>query len=177
MTENAMKLANIQTTIVGTSDSEKFIRLSGILEANEELNAVQSAYFAGRIEKLFINTTGEQVHAGQILATIYSPDLVAAQQELLTAVRLKESQPKLYQAVRRKLKNWKLSDSQIDAIEERREVKENFPVFAANSGIVTKKMVNQGDYVNRGQPLYKVANLAKACTEISRFWPSFRFDN
>lgn len=161
MTENAMKLANIQTTIVGTSNADKSINLSGTLEANEELNAVQSSYFAGRIEQLFINTTGEQVKIDQILATIYSPELVAAQQELLTALKLKESQPKLYQAVRNKLKNWKLSDSQINAIEESGKVKENFPVFASNSGTVTEKMVNEGDYVNRGEALYKVANLTK----------------
>lgn len=161
MTENAMKLANIQTTIVGTSNTDKSINLSGTLEANEELNAVQSSYFAGRIEQLFINTTGEQVNIGQILATIYSPELVAAQQELLTALKLKESQPKLYQAVRNKLKNWKLSDSQINSIEESGKVKENFPVFASNSGTVTEKMVNEGDYVNRGEALYKVANLTK----------------
>ena len=161
MTENAMKLANIQTTIVGTSNTDKSINLSGTLEANEELNAVQSSYFAGRIEQLFINTTGEQVKIGQILATIYSPELVAAQQELLTALKLKKSQPKLYQAVRNKLKNWKLSDSQINAIEESGRVKENFPVFASNSGTVTEKMVNEGDYVNRGEALYKVANLTK----------------
>ena len=161
MTENAMKLANIQITIVGTSNAGKSINLSGTLEANEELNAVQSSYFAGRIEQLFINTTGEQVKIGQILATIYSPELVAAQQELLTALKLKESQPKLYQAVRNKLKNWKLTDSQINAIEESGKVKENSPVFASNSGTVTKKMVNEGDYVNRGEALYKVANLTK----------------
>ncbi|UAB84725.1 efflux RND transporter periplasmic adaptor subunit [Zunongwangia sp. SCSIO 43204] len=161
MTENAMKLANIQTSIVGTSNADKSINLSGTLEANEELNAVQSSYFAGRIEQLFINTTGEQVKIGQILATIYSPELVAAQQELLTALKLKESQPKLYQAVRNKLKNWKLTDSQINAIEESGKVKENSPVFASNSGTVTKKMVNEGDYVNRGEALYKVANLTK----------------
>ena len=169
MTENAMKLANIQTTIVGTSNTDKSVTLSGTLETNEELNAVQSSYFAGRIEHLFINTTGEQVKIGQILATIYSPDLVAAQQELLTAVKLKGSQPKLYQAVRNKLKNWKLSDSQINAIEEGGRVKENFPVFASNSGTVTEKMVNEGDYIDRGQPLYKVANLSEVWAELDAY--------
>ena len=161
MTENAMKLANIQTTVIGSSDESNSIKLSGVIEANEELDAVQSSYFDGRIERLFINTTGEEIKKGQILATIYSPQLVAAQQELITAMQLKTSQPKLYQAVRNKLKNWKLSDSQINSIEKSGKVKENFPVFASNSGTVTEKMVNEGDYVNRGQALYKIANLSK----------------
>ncbi|WP_417885118.1 efflux RND transporter periplasmic adaptor subunit [Zunongwangia sp.] len=161
MTENAMKLANIQTTVIGSTKERNSIKLSGVIEANEELDAVQSSYFDGRIERLFINTTGEKIKKGQILATIYSPELVAAQQELITAMRLKTSQPKLYQAVRNKLKNWKLSDSQINSIEKSGKVKENFPVFASNSGTVTEKMVNEGDYVNRGQALYKIANLSK----------------
>ena len=116
-------------------------------------------YFGGRIEQLYVNSTGERVGAGQRLATIYSPDLVAAQQELLTASSLKESQPELYKAVRNKLKLWKLSEKQINAIESAGKVQEYFPVFATVSGTVTMKMVEEGDYVKQGQPLYKIANL------------------
>ena len=105
MTENAMALANIQTSVVGKGQiGSNSLKLSGKIKANEESNAVQVIYFGGRIEKLYVNSTGERVRAGQRLATIYSPDLVAAQQELLTASSLKESQAELYKAVRNKLK-------------------------------------------------------------------------
>ena len=103
--------------------------------------------------------TGEEVRKGQLLATIYSPELYAAQQELITAASLKESQPALYKAVRNKLKLWKLSDKQINQIEETGKVKENFPVYATFSGTVTEKLVEQGDYIKQGQPLLKIANL------------------
>lgn len=103
--------------------------------------------------------TGEEVHKGQLLATIYSPELYAAQQELITAASLKESQPALYKAVRNKLKLWKLSENQINQIEETQKVKENFPVYATVSGTVTEKLVEQGDFIKQGQPLLKIANL------------------
>ena len=160
LTENAMALANIQTSIVGKGNVEgNTIKLSGKIAENEEANAVQVSYFAGRIERLNVSFTGEEVRKGQLLATIYSPELYAAQQELITAASLKESQPALYKAVRNKLKLWKLSDKQINQIEETGKVKENFPVYATFSGTVTEKLVEQGDYIKQGQPLLKIANL------------------
>lgn len=160
LTENAMALANIQTTVVGKGNVEgNTIKLSGKIAENEEANVVQVSYFAGRIERLNVSFTGEEVRKGQLLATIYSPELYAAQQELITAASLKESQPALYKAVSNKLKLWKLSENQINQIEETQKVKENFPVYATFSGTVTEKLVEQGDYIKQGQPLLKIANL------------------
>ncbi len=162
MTENAMALANIQTTIVGNASAAdgNAMTLSGKIMPNEEANAVQASYFEGRIEKLNVNFTGEEVRKGQLLATIYAPSLVAAQQELLTAASMKESQPALYQAVRNKLKLWKLSESQINQIESSGKVRENFPIYATVSGTVSQKMAEEGDYVKQGQPILKVSNLS-----------------
>ncbi|WP_224489924.1 efflux RND transporter periplasmic adaptor subunit [Robertkochia flava] len=160
MSEQAVALANINTTTAGSnSEGASSIRLSGKIVANEKNTLVQAAYFGGRIEDLYINTTGEAVRQGQLLATIYSPELVAAQQELLTAAGLKENQPALYKAVRNKLKLWKLSEKQISEIETRGRVQEFFPVYANISGTVTEKLINEGDYVKQGQPLYRIANL------------------
>ena len=167
LTENAMKLANIQTTIIGTADgSENIIELSGKIEANEKKNAVQVSYFSGRIEELFINFTGEQIKKGQKLATIYSPELFAAQQELLTAKSLKASQPQLYKAVRNKLKLWKLSEEQINSIEQTGKVIENFPVYATISGTVSEKIVEVGQTVKAGQGLFKIADLNSLWAEF-----------
>ena len=160
LTENAMALANIQTSILGNGKAEdNTIKLSGKIVENEGANAVQVSYFSGRIERLNVSFTGEEVGKGQLLATIYSPELYAAQQELITASSLKESQPALYKAVRNKLKLWKLSENQINQIEETGKVKENFPVYATVSGTVSEKLVEQGDYIKQGQPLLKIANL------------------
>ena len=160
LTENAMALADIQTTVIGKgSVAGNTIKLSGKIVENEEANTVQVSYFSGRIERLNISFTGEEVRKGQLLATIYSPELYVAQQELITAASLKESQPALYKAVRNKLKLWKLSENQINQIEETQKVKEKFPVYATVSGTVTEKLVEQGDYIKQGQSLLKIANL------------------
>ncbi|SEB87845.1 membrane fusion protein, Cu(I)/Ag(I) efflux system [Tenacibaculum sp. MAR_2009_124] len=167
MTKNAIALGNIQTMVVGMDTSGKSeVMLSGKIVENEQLNTIQSSYFSGRIESLKVNFTGEKVSKGQLLATIYSPGLVKAQQELLTAASLKEIQPALYKAVRNKLRLWKLSDNQINQIEKSKKVKENFPVYATVSGTVLEKMVEVGDYVKQGQGLFKMANL-------NNVWASF----
>lgn len=161
MTENAMALANIRTTVVGAAEGETgtSLSLSGKIAVNEEAVAVQASYFDGRIEQLNVNYEGQEIQKGQLLATIYSPELVAAQQELITAVALKESKPQLYEAVRNKLKLWKLSGDQISSIENTGLVRDYLPVYATVSGTVTAVMSAEGDYIKQGQPIVKVSNL------------------
>lgn len=160
LTKNAMALANIQTLVVENSTYNKTtIKLSGKIVENEESNAVQASYFSGRIELLNINSTGEEVQKGQLLATIYSPELIAAQQELITAVSFKETQPDLYKAVRNKLALWKITEDQIKQIETSKKIQQNFPIYATVTGTVSEKLVKQGDYVKLGQALLKITNL------------------
>lgn len=160
MSVNAVALANISTTKVGSSTSgDSTLKLSGTIEENEKAVATQASYFDGRIEKLFINFEGEEVRNGQRLATIYSPELVSAQQELIIAASLKESQPALYTAVRNKLNLWKLTEKQIQQIEQSGQIQEIFPLYANVSGTVSEIMVEAGDYVKQGSPLFKIANL------------------
>lgn len=161
MSKKAMALANIRTTKIASGISgDNTLNLSGTIEENEKAVATQASYFDGRIEKLFVNFEGEEVKNGQQLATIYSPELVSAQQELITAKSLKESQPELYQAVRNKLKLWKLSEKQIEQIEVSGQIRENFPVYSNVSGTVSKIIVEAGDYVKKGSPMFKIANLS-----------------
>ena len=160
LTANAMALANIQTSIVGSGKAEdNEIQLSGKIAENEATNVVQVSYFSGRIETLAIGFIGEEVFKGQLLATMYSPELYAAQQELITALSLKDTQPALYKAVRTKLKLWKLSESQINKIEMSGKIQENFPIYATVSGTVSEKLVAEGAAIKKGQPLFKIANL------------------
>ena len=166
-----MALANVTTTIVGegATDFENTLMLSGKIKMNEEENSIQASYFDGRLEQLNIDYEGQEIRNGQLLATIYSPQLVATQQELITAVSLKESQPSLYNAVRNKLKLWKLSEAQISAIETSGKVRENFPIYATVSGTVSEKMASEGDYVKQGQPLLKVSNLNSVWAEFDGY--------
>jgi membrane fusion protein, copper/silver efflux system len=166
MNQEAIQLANVQTSIVSTQNPEKEIRLYGKIQADERLLQNQVAHLNGRVEKLLVNFTGEAIRKGQKLAVIYSPELVTAQQELLEAARTRQSQPEIYEAAKEKLHQWKLSDSQISAIEYSGKTQEAVEIESTTSGIVTARRVNTGDYVNVGSVLYEVANL-------SRVWALF----
>jgi Cu(I)/Ag(I) efflux system membrane fusion protein len=161
LSEEAAALANIQTTKVSRKNPVKEISLYGTIQADERLLQSQTSHVSGRIEKLFINFTGENIQQGQTIATVYSPELLNAQQELLEAVKMKSLQPALVQAAREKLRLWKLSDEQISEIEKSGEVVSLVEIKANTSGVVMSKKVNQGDYVSQGNVLFDIVNLSK----------------
>lgn len=161
MSPTAMQLASIQTAVVGAMNPVKMVRLNGKVQSDERLVYSQSSHIPGRIENLMVNFTGEYVNKGQAIASVYSPDLVTAQEELFEAQKIAETQPQLFNAAKEKLKNWKLSDEQIEQILQSKTTMETFDVQADVSGYVTKKMVNPGDYVRRGEAIYEIADLSK----------------
>ena len=161
MSPTAMQLANVQTAIVGQAGAAKSLKLTGKVQSDERRIFSQTTHIPGRIEQLTVNFTGEYISKGQVIATVYSPELVTAQQELLQAAKIKESQPQLFQAAKEKLRNWKLSDNQIDQIIASGNILNNFPIRANISGYITEKLANAGDYVSLGQPLYTVSDLSK----------------
>ncbi|MDN5291752.1 MAG: rane fusion protein copper/silver efflux system [Anaerophaga sp.] len=160
MSPTAMQLAGVQTQTVTTGTAHKTVRLDGKVQADEREVFSQSSHVPGRIEKLTINFTGQYVKRGTPLAYVYSPDLVTAQEELFEARKLKDTQPGLYQAAYEKLKNWKLTDAQIQKIIASEEPQEQFTVLADVSGYVIEKLVKRGDYIKRGQTIYQIANLS-----------------
>jgi Cu(I)/Ag(I) efflux system membrane fusion protein len=160
MTEDAMKLANIQTMLVGAREAQKEVRLNGKVQVDERKLYQQPTHIPGRIEQLNINFTGEKINRGQVLAMIYSPDLVTAQEELLQANTIKNAQPELFEAAKQKLSNWKIGDGTINKILGSGAVIQRFPISADVSGIVMNKKVEVGDYVERGMPLYEIADLS-----------------
>ena len=159
MSPTAMQLANVATAIVGKTKPVKSVRLNGKVKADERSVYSQSSHIPGRIEKLMVNFTGEYVNKGQVIASIYSPDLVNAQEELFEARKIVETEPLLFNSAKEKLKNWKLTDKQIAQILESGVVKEELPILADISGYVTEKKVNLGDYVMKGMAIYEIANL------------------
>jgi len=161
MSESAMKLAEVQTSLVTRGSSTKDVQLYGKIQVDERLQQSQTAHVPGRIEELMINVTGEQVKKGQLIAKIYSPELVTAQKELVEALSLKDKYPSLVEAAREKLRNWKLSDEQINALEKSGNVTSTFDIYANTSGIVVNLKVNKGDYISKGAVLFDVTDLSK----------------
>jgi len=161
LSKEAAQLANVLTSVVTRQKPVKEVRLYGKVQADERLLQSQAAHISGRIEQLYVNFTGESVRKGQVLARIYSPELITAQQELLEAARTKQSQVAIYEAAKEKLRQWKLTDDQIETIEMAGSAQTTIEVVSNTSGIVTSKLVNTGDYVTRGTPLFKIADLSK----------------
>lgn len=164
MTKNAMALANVTTIIVGDKDGNEknnsnSLSLSGKIIENDNGTSMQTAHFGGRIERLKYKTVGEYVSKGSLIATVYSPKLVTAQNEFIEALEIRKQQPELYKAVRNKLKNWKISEKQILQIERTKKVITNFNMYANVSGYITNILVNEGSHVNEGSPMFKVTNL------------------
>ncbi len=171
MTPEAVKLAQVETFIVGGTSVENAkasdkrpageIVTTGRIKMDERLNSTQTAHVGGRIERLFVNFTGERVSKGQKLATIYSPELVTAQKELFEAMKLRAEIPALYESARQKLRQWKIADATIGRIEREGVVLTNIDVYADYSGVVMKKFVNVGDHVSEGSPMMELMNLNK----------------
>ena len=169
MTKNAMALANIQTLKIGGESMRAggdvgTVQLSGKVVANDNASAIQTAHFGGRIERLKYKSVGEYVSKGSLIVSLYSPELVTAQNEFIEAIDIKNEQPELYKAVRNKLKNWKISEKQINQIEGTKKVITNFNMYANVSGYIDAIYVEEGNHVKEGAPLFKVSNLSSVWT-------------
>ena len=161
MTVASMKIADIQTIEVRKDYSNKEVYLLGKVKPDERNIAELTARFGGRMEKLFVNFTGQNVVKGEKLATIYSPELVTTQKELLEAMEYRESNPAFYKAARNKLKLWDINDEQIKQIEENGEPQYYFNVLSPITGTVTIRYIALGDYVKEGSALFQVIDLRK----------------
>lgn len=160
LTKEAAELARVLTTKVSRQDPVREVRLYGKVQADERRFQSQVSQVPGRIEKMFVNFTGEKVRKGQKLAEIYSPELVTARQELIETAKTRLSQPELYEASKEKLRQWKLTDNQIESIENSGSIINNFEILSNTSGTVTARRVSAGDYVSRGTVLFDIADLS-----------------
>ena len=159
LSEDAQKLADIQTLKVTKSSPSVTLHLNGRVLADKRKTAVQTTHISGQIEQLLIGSKGQYIKAGEIIAYVYSPDLIEAQNELFEAFAMKEAQPELFEATRKKLENWKLTSAQIDTILRLGEPIESFPLVSEWTGIILDKYVSKGSHIERGTQLYEIANL------------------
>ncbi len=151
-------LAGIHTWTVDYVPLTKKITAVGYVEFNERELKQVSARVKGRIDKLFINQTGEMVHVGDVLASIYSPDLMVTAQNLLDAKR--NNNADLLRIARDRLQLWDISDVQIDEILQTNKANSHLNIRSPIEGHVLKKYVKEGQYVEEGMLLYDVADLS-----------------
>lgn len=158
LSEYAKSLARIVTTPVVQEMPEVETTLFGRVLADESRIRSISARFPARIERLYVNYTGVQVTQGDHLAKIYSPELLTAQTELLSAKRFNDERALL--SAREKLSLWGLPESAISMIESNEKPSDTMDIDAPLSGFITEKLVNDGDYVETGEALFKITDLS-----------------
>lgn len=160
MSESAVRLAEIQTVAAERMQAEKEIRLPGRVAANERTLSSISAHFPGRITRLDVNFTGAEVRRGEVLAMVYSPELVAAQRELLEALIYEEQNPGMAEAAKSKLRQWELSDSEIQRIIDSGNVQREVAITSPIDGVVVQRNVAREDYVQQGTMMFEIADLS-----------------
>lgn len=169
MTPEAVALSNVQTAEIKTGLGTGKLVLTGKIQPDEQRTKSLTANFAGRVDHLYLNFTGQEVKKGEKLATLYSPELVNAQKELLETAKIKDRQPALYQATKEKLRLWKISEEQIAAIESSGNVQTQFDIYSDISGVVMARNVSVGDFVNRGTPLFELVDLSNVWVMLDAY--------
>jgi Cu(I)/Ag(I) efflux system membrane fusion protein len=139
------------------------VRATGTV-VNDETKVAQVALkIGGYVERLYVNQMGQRVERGQPLVSVYSPDVVAAQDELLVAARLDStagSASSLVDAGKRRLRAWGVSDDQIERVLRTGKVEHTVTLTAPVSGVVIEKKVVQGQAIQAGDMLLSLAELS-----------------
>lgn len=154
------------------------VRTVGTVMIDESRTATVTPKISGFVERLYVNTTGQPVRRGQALAEVYSPELLAAEEELLLARGLDRtigqsavpgvpaSRGALLAAARRRLRLWDVSDAQIDEVLRSGKPRRTVTLYSPVSGVVTERKVTVGEAVQAGAMLYSVSDLSAVWVEV-----------
>jgi RND family efflux transporter MFP subunit len=157
-----IQVMGVRTAPVTRGPLRRAIRTVGVIDYNETALADVTTKFKGWIEKLDVNATGQLVMQGDPLFEIYSPDLFSAQREYLLALEQGPNAPggaALQQSALTKLKFFDISEAQIADLDRTKEPRKTMRIFAPQDGFVVEKMAVQGQMVEPGMKLYRLADL------------------
>lgn len=168
LSEAARALAEIETASVIQDYPLAKVNLVGKLDYDETREKRITARFPARIDHLYVNYNGITVQSGEHLAKVYSPELLRAQKELISAY---ESNPdgNITRSAREKLRLWDLLPSQIEEILESGQAQDQTDLLAPIGGIVIEKNVNEGDYVDTGAVLFRIADLSQLWLRLDAY--------
>ena len=171
-------MANVATVEATMETLNKEINAVGIVQYDQSRQARVTAWTAGRIDKLYVTSVGAIVSKGNPVAEVYSPDLIAAQQEYLLAIKsrnqlnnspftsISQNGEGLVAAAKERLLLLGVKASQVAALERNGKPTIRLPIYSPNSGVVIEKMVQQGQYVNAGEVLFNIADLSSIWVEV-----------
>jgi Cu(I)/Ag(I) efflux system membrane fusion protein len=181
VSENAAKLMEIETVPVERRIVTTRVRMVGKITYDETRVSYITAWIPGRLDRLFVDYTGVPVKKGDHMVSLYSPELLSAQEELLQAVKavqdLKNSKANIVvetakrtiDASREKLRLWGLTAEQIRGIEERGKPDDHMTIYAPAGGIVVHKNAQQGMYVQTGTRIYTIADLSQVWVSLDAY--------
>lgn len=184
LSEAAMQLAEIETEKVRREFVEFTVAMVGKVEFDETAVKTITAWMPGRLDRLYVDYTGVPIAVGDHLAEIYSPKLYEAQQQLIEALKSVEESATsserlravgMLAAVRKRLRLFGLSEKQVQDIETRRTLSDRIQISSTVRGVVVEKLANEGDYVETGTPLYKVAALEKLWVKLDAYESDLRW--
>jgi Cu(I)/Ag(I) efflux system membrane fusion protein len=169
-------LIGVRTATASVQTLQKVIRTVGLIGYDEKKLATVNTKFEGWIEKLYVNYTGQYVRSGQPLAEIYSPELLATQQELLDLLKWKKRDSgfrderigkmlsgdtdAIVAAAEQRLRLWDISDAQIEKVEKTGRPIRTLTVYSPAKGYVVQKTALQGMKVSSGEKLFDIADLS-----------------
>ena len=171
----------IMTVVARTGDLVREVRLVGRVVPAETARRTVTAKIDGFVERLYVDFTGREVRRGEPLMDIYSPMLVAAQEELLLAVRLRRSlgtdasaearlhADSLVAASRRRLRFWDIDSAQVAELERSGAATRTLTLRAPVDGVVLEKNVVQGQAIMASVPLLEIADLRQVWLEADAF--------
>jgi Cu(I)/Ag(I) efflux system membrane fusion protein len=174
-------MANIATVTAKQTTLNKEINAVGIVQFDQSRQAKVTAWIAGRIDQLHVSRVGDVVSKDKPVAEIYSPDLLATQQEYLLAVRsrnqlksstiasIAQNGEGLVASAKQRLMLFGVKESQIAELEKAGKPNIRLPIYTPLSGVVIEKLVQQGQYVNMGEVLFNIADLSRVWVEIDVF--------
>ncbi len=168
----------IRTAAVERGLIAQDVRTTGSVMANEQHIEVVQSRAAGWVERLEVRSVGAPVRKGQLLAEVYSPDLLAAQQEFLLAVRAAHEHPgadTLVEDSRYRLSFLGVNDTQIAQIEKTGRAQRRVAFYSPITGVVAELGVREGMQVSPGMSLFNLVDLSKVwvtaqITEAQAAW-------
>ena len=181
VSENAAKLMDIEVAPVERKFVAATVRMVGKVDFDETNLAYITAWIPGRLDRLFVDYTGVPVSKGDHLISLYSPELISAQEELLQAIAavknisdtesgvMRKFSKSTAKASRDKLRLWGLTPEQIAEIEKTGKVSEHMTIYAPTSGIVIHKNAIEGMYVKTGTRIYTIADLTKIWVKLDAY--------
>lgn len=167
----ARALAGVQTAPAAKRSLSKEIRTTGKIVVNEGNKSIVASRIEGRIDELYIVAEGQYVEAGEVIASVYSPDLIAAQEEYLLTLDsvqkmrgaskdIVQANNRLLQAAKRKLELLGVSDGDIEHLAHTRQTTTHSVIRSTAGGVVTEKNALTGMYIMRGDKLFGLTDLS-----------------